>query len=83
MAEICRAQIWQWRHHEVELTNGVTVDDALLDRLFAEERTVLRADLGEVAWAAGRFDEAADMLREWSSRDDLIGFFPIEASPAI
>lgn len=83
MAEICRAQIWQWRHHAVELTNGLTVDDTLLDRLFTEERSALRSDLGEVAWAAGRFDEAADMLREWSSRDDLIGFFPIEAAAAI
>lgn len=83
MAEICRAQIWQWRRHAVDLTNGLTVDDALLDRLFAEEQTTLRAELGEAVWNAGRFDAAADMLRDWSSRTDLIGFFPVEAAAVI
>lgn len=83
MAEICRARIWQWRRHGVELANGVVVDNPLLDRLFAEERAALRDDLGESVWTAGRFDDATDMLRTWSSRDDLIGFFPIEAAEAI
>lgn len=83
MAEISRAQIWQWRHHAVELSNGLVVGDALLDRLFAEERAALRDDLGESVWTTGRFDEAADLLRDWSSRDTLIGFFPIEAADAI
>lgn len=83
MAEICRVQIWQWRHHTVDLTNGLVVDDALLDRLFAEETEALRDELSDVAWEAARFDEAAALLRSWSSRPDLIGFFPIEAAALI
>lgn len=83
MAETCRVQIWQWRRHNVELTNGLSVDDALLERLFAEERAALRADLGESAWNAGRFDEAADLLHDWSTRDELIDFFTVEAADRI
>ena len=77
MAELCRAQIWQWRHQTVRLTNGVVVDDALLDRLFAEELAELRVHLGEPAWADGRYERAAELLRAWSSLDDLIPFFQI------
>jgi malate synthase len=77
MAELCRAQIWQWRHQTVRLTNGIIVDDTLLDRLFAEELAELRVHLGEPAWADGRYERAAELLRAWSSLDDLIPFFPI------
>jgi len=80
MAEICRVQIWQWRHHGVELSNGRVVDDTLLDRLFAEETGALRDELSDAVWETGRFDEAAALLRDWSLRRDLIGFFPIEAA---
>lgn len=80
MAEICRVQIWQWRHHGVELSNGCVVDDTLLARLFAEETDALRDELSDAVWETGRFDEAATLLREWSLRPDLIGFFPIEAA---
>ncbi|MEC7966271.1 MAG: malate synthase A [Actinomycetota bacterium] len=77
MAELCRAQIWQWRHQSVRLTNDVVVDNTLLDRLFAEELAELRVHLGEPAWADGRYERAAELLRAWSSLDDLIPFFPI------
>ena len=56
---------------------GVVVDDTLLDRLFAEELSELRVHLGEPAWADGHYERAAELLRAWSSLDDLIPFFPI------
>ncbi|MCC5792080.1 MAG: malate synthase A [Legionellaceae bacterium] len=31
-AEICRAQLWQWRHFESQLTDGTVVDRALLEK---------------------------------------------------
>lgn len=80
MAELCRAQIWQWRNHGVRLTNGLTVNDDLLHRLFDEEVDALRSALGETAWADGRYDRAAELLRAWTSLDDLIPFFPIKAA---
>ncbi|MEM9518770.1 MAG: malate synthase A [Actinomycetota bacterium] len=80
MAELSRSLIWQWRRHQVELTNGLRVDDLLLDRLIADETEALRTTLGEPAWAVGRFAEAAEMIRSWSSQPELIAFFPIEAA---
>lgn len=80
MAELSRSLVWQWRRHGVELTNGVVVDDDLLDHLFADETALLREALGETAWADGRFDRAAALVRDWSSRPELIPFFPIEAA---
>ena len=35
-AEISRAQIWQWVHHDVELADGTEVTGALVERLLAE-----------------------------------------------
>jgi malate synthase len=80
MAELSRSLVWQWRHHDIVLSNGLVVDDAMLDRLFAEEAAELRAALGETAWADGRFERAVELVREWSSRPELLPFFPIEAA---
>ena len=35
-AEISRAQIWQWVHHDVELADGTEVTAELVDGLLAE-----------------------------------------------
>ena len=80
MAELSRSLVWQWRRHGVELTNGLVVDDALLDRLFDDETAALRESLGDPAWADGQFEQATTLLRQWSSRPELLPFFPIEAA---
>jgi len=36
-AEISRAQIWQWRHHEVTLDNRVVLNEAYLNQVLREE----------------------------------------------
>lgn len=80
MAELSRSLVWQWRRQGIELADGTTVDDSLLDRLFDEETAQLRETLGETAWADGRFERAATLVRDWSSRPELIPFFPIEVA---
>ncbi len=76
MAELCRMQVWQWRHHGVELTNGVTVDDALIRRLADEERDALRSSLGEGIWTSGRFEEALPILLDLVLADESAEFIP-------
>ncbi|MEM9468191.1 MAG: malate synthase A [Actinomycetota bacterium] len=80
MAELSRSLVWQWRRHGIELTNGLVVDDDLLDRVITDETAQLRDALGETAWADGRFERAAALVRAWSLRPELIPFFPIEAA---
>lgn len=43
-AEISRAQLWQWAHHGVTLTNGRQVDHDWLDECFDDARRLLCAD---------------------------------------
>ena len=36
-AEISRAQIWQWKHHQVTLDNRIVLNDAYLNQVLREE----------------------------------------------
>jgi malate synthase len=61
-AEISRSQIWQWINAGVEFENGEKATPELARRIAAEELESLRAELGEEAFAAGRWQEAHDLL---------------------
>ncbi|MGW0930295.1 malate synthase A [Streptomyces sp. NPDC002644] len=61
-AEISRSQIWQWINAGVEFENGEKATPELARRVAAEELENLRAELGEEAFAAGRWQEAHDLL---------------------
>jgi malate synthase len=76
MAELCRVQVWQWRHHAIELTNGLTVDESLIRRLADEEFEDLRVSLGEAVWSTGRFDDAFSVLLDLVLAEDLADFIP-------
>lgn len=52
-AEICRAQIWQWRHHGVTLDTGRRLTAAALREIFAEETA---------SFTGGSFDEARTLF---------------------
>ena len=79
MAEVCRAQLWQWRHHQVQLTNGLLLDGELLERLIAQETELLRTELGDEAWSASRFIEARQLLTTLTTTDDYHEFLTTEA----
>lgn len=79
MAELCRAQLWQWRRHQVRLSNGLTLDRRFLEQLIDDETESLRSELGEEAWAAGRFTEARELLSELTTTDDYPEFLTTEA----
>lgn len=79
MAEVCRAQLWQWRRHRVEVADGQILDDALLDRLIDEEFSALRATLGADKWAAGRYDDAKDLLRTLTFTPEFPEYLTIPA----
>ena len=79
MAEVCRAQLWSWRHHGVEVSDGQILDDALLDQLIEEEFASLHATLDPAQWANGRFDEARTLLRDLVTTTDYPEFLTIPA----
>jgi malate synthase len=64
-AEISRSQIWQWiRSPKGVLEDGRKVTAELFKKLLAEELPRVRAHLGEAAYAAGRYEQAAKLFEE-------------------
>ncbi len=62
-AEISRSQIWQWiRSPKGVLDDGRKVTPELFRKLLAEELPKVRAYLGEAAYAAGKYEEAAKLF---------------------
>ncbi len=76
-AEISRTSIWQWIHHEKTLSNGKAVTKALFRQMLAEEMRVIQDELGEHRFSSGRFDDAARLMEQITTSDELIDFLTL------
>ncbi|MEB6607400.1 malate synthase A [Aeromonas sanarellii] len=76
-AEISRTSIWQWIRHGKTLSNGQVVTKALFRQMLAEEQEVVRREVGEARWQAGRFAEANALMEEITCADTLIDFLTL------
>ncbi|WP_328953988.1 malate synthase A [Kitasatospora purpeofusca] len=83
-AEISRSQIWQWIHNDVVLADtGEKATADLVRRLVAEELTALRAELGDEAYAAGRWREAAQLFEQVALAEEFADFLTLPALPLL
>ena len=73
-AEISRAQLWQWVHFHVAMTDGRFVTAELVDRLLDEEMEKLRAGLGEAVFTTGRFAEARGLFERMTRSAEIPEF---------
>uniref|UniRef100_A0A7E4WDJ6 Malate synthase n=1 Tax=Panagrellus redivivus TaxID=6233 RepID=A0A7E4WDJ6_PANRE len=75
-AEISRAQLWQWLHHEARLEDGRPIDLNLMKMTIAAEteRRLIRA--GSVV---NRIPEAADLLEKFVTEKELSDFLTNDA----
>jgi malate synthase len=79
-AEIARSQIWQWiRSPKGKLDDGRKVTKDLVRALLSEELPKVRTTLGESAWQAGRYEEAARLFDEITTSDDYVDFLTLPA----
>jgi malate synthase len=78
-AEISRAQVWQWRRHQARIEGGPVIDGALIERLIEEELARIRDTVGQQRYAAGRYGEAAALLRELVLADEFTEFLTLPA----
>ncbi len=79
-AEISRAQVWQWIHHERGvLTDGRKVTVDLYRQLQAEELEKLKAALGEEAYNARNFALASQLFEQLSVADEFVDFLTLPA----
>jgi malate synthase len=77
-AEISRSQIWQWiRSPKGVLDDGRKVTEELFRKLLPEEVAKVRTLLGEEAWKAGRYEEAARLFEEITTSDDYVEFLTL------
>ncbi|MGW2657110.1 malate synthase A [Streptomyces sp. NPDC001478] len=78
-AEISRSQIWQWINADVVFENGEHATAELAREVAAEELAAIRAETGEEAFAAGRWQEAHDLLLQVSLDEDYADFLTLPA----
>ncbi|SDC47653.1 malate synthase A [Streptomyces prasinopilosus] len=78
-AEISRSQIWQWTNAGVVLDGGERVTAELVRRIAAGELAAIRGELGEEAFAAGRWQQAHDLLLTVALDEDYADFLTLPA----
>ncbi len=78
-AEISRSQIWQWINAGVVFEDGRKATPELARKIAAEELAAIRAEIGEEAFAAGKWQQAHDLLLTVSLDEDYADFLTLPA----
>ena len=79
-AEISRAQVWQWVHHDTGiLDEGRNITYGLFKALLREEMESIRVVVGDDAFESGHYRDAARLLDELTKRNEFTGFLTTEA----
>ncbi|MEU3406165.1 malate synthase A [Streptomyces sp. NPDC006670] len=78
-AEISRSQIWQWINAGVVFENGERATAELTRAFAAEELAAIRAEAGEEAFAAGKWQQAHDLFLKVSLDADYADFLTLPA----
>ncbi|MEU0630858.1 malate synthase A [Streptomyces sp. NPDC005989] len=78
-AEISRSQIWQWINADVVFENGEHATAELARKVAAEELDAIRAEIGDEAFAAGKWQQAHDLLLQVSLDQDYADFLTLPA----
>ena len=78
-AEISRVQVWQWRHHGVELSDGRAITPELIRETVASQLEKIKSLVGETRYDRGRFVEAARLFERLVLGDPCKEFLTLEA----
>ncbi len=69
-AEICRAQVWQWLRHGAKLSEGRPVNQEMVRKVIAEQKSKLQG---------GRIAEAAEIYERMITSPDFAEFLTLVA----
>lgn len=78
-AEISRSQIWQWINAGVVFESGETATADLARKVAAQELDAIRQEIGDEAFAAGKWQQAHDLLLQVSLDEDYADFLTLPA----
>jgi len=76
-AEISRAQLWQWVHHNASLNDGRKVTVELCDQFIDEELAKVKPTVGEERYTA--YENAATLMRDLIRSEKFIDFLTLPA----
>ena len=82
-AEISRSQVWQWIAHRAPLVDEAgqahVITPARLHAIIDEELAVIRRELGDARFDAGRFPAARELFERISTAPTLEDFLTLPA----
>jgi len=80
-AEIARAQVWQWLHHECTLEDGREITQELVQELESEELERIRGEIGDDEWfkREGRPDLSRTIFEEVALAEEFVDFLTLPA----
>jgi malate synthase len=78
-AEISRAQVWQWVRHHQKLDDGRPVTKELVRQIVREENDKVKAQMGEEAYAKGRYEDAAQLMIDLVEQPQFYEFLTLPA----
>jgi len=78
-AEISRAQVWQWLHHNAALADGRPLTLDLFGQLLEEEMDAIRGEVGDERFKSGHFQLAMQLFDEMIRADDFAEFLTLPA----
>jgi malate synthase len=76
-AEISRAQLWQWIHHNAKLRDGRVVDLALVESMIDGELSQQKTAVDAARFAV--YEKAADLMRDLIRAPRFVDFLTVPA----
>jgi malate synthase len=78
-AEISRAQLWQWVHYNAKLSDGRPITRELVLKTIDEELAKMQKAAGDAQFRAGRYNDAANILRNLIEAPKFVDFLTLPA----
>ena len=78
-AEISRAQLWQWVHHNARLESGELVTLDMFRLNLEKELGRIRSEIGETSYSTSHFDLAAKLFQDEVSAQEFPEFLTLSA----
>jgi malate synthase A len=78
-AEISRAQLWQWLHHGVLLSDESPLTPARFRRLLDDEMRTIKKEIGDAGFAEGQYVRARGLFEQLTTASKFEEFLTIPA----
>ncbi len=78
-AEISRAQVWQWLHHQASTNEGRLIDQAYYEDLCKGEIEKIKSLVGEKRFEEGKFTEAIALFDKLVTQENFDYFLTTDA----